>query len=307
MARLLTDMGVPRRNVLVLGLGEPATRFSVLKAFHDHLGRAGPDGTAIFYFSGHGTNVDRNYLLGMDSDPEVDAVDEALILADGWLVDDELGQMIDRLTADRRLIILDSCSSGDATRKGGDGHLIAKRVLFEDIVDLLPEHDRQNMARERVVAPAQETSFVGDRSAALPYVVLTAATESTPAFARNSSGQASVFTGILVKELRSQLRSSPEVTFAELMDHIRPIVVDATRHETYKQEPRAEGSPVNESVGTYFVAGETTRLRGADWRDLPEAAYLRSGLCTLKYRTDPLLAIGVLGEKEWGDVCWEID
>lgn len=248
MRRFLRESGIPDDHIRVVGRDQQATRFEVVRAFREHLGQAASSGTTVLYFSGHGTNIDRNYMLRTAPDPEVDGRDEALILADGWLVDDELGQLIDGLKATNRLIILDSCSSGDATRDFGSDALIPKRVLFEDLIGGIPREQREVLAKSPSLATPGETTLTGSRATSLPYVVLTATTEHSPAYARSSTDRSSVFTESLITELRIVLRGQQAATFVDVMDAVRPAVARVTQGESQSQEPQVEGKLASRSV-----------------------------------------------------------
>lgn len=112
-------------RVLVLRDAE-ATRAAVIDAFRSHLGRAGPGDTALFHFSGHGSQ--------QPSRPESwavepDRLDETLVCWDSrasgrWdLADKELSALIAEVAARGAhvVVVLDCCHSGSGTRLGDDG------------------------------------------------------------------------------------------------------------------------------------------------------------------------------------------
>lgn len=118
---LVGRLGFRTENVLVLRDVE-GNREQVIEAFRRHLGQAGPSGVALFYYSGHGIQLPGNRGLTGAADREADGKDEALALWGsqgdlyGYLLDDELGVLADELRAERRIIILDQCAAGTATR-----------------------------------------------------------------------------------------------------------------------------------------------------------------------------------------------
>ena len=65
-------------NILMIS-DEAATRDNIIAAFRRQLGRAGPRGTAFFYFSGHGTQIRDTCTVGPE-DPEPDGLDEAIVV-----------------------------------------------------------------------------------------------------------------------------------------------------------------------------------------------------------------------------------
>ncbi|MFO0692725.1 MAG: caspase family protein [Polyangiales bacterium] len=67
----------------------------------------GPDDVFVFFYSGHGAQQENSRDVR-----EIDGIDEQLYLYDGPLVDDELGQLFDRLRSQVSVVALDSCFSG---------------------------------------------------------------------------------------------------------------------------------------------------------------------------------------------------
>jgi len=100
---------------------DDATRQSVTREFASHLGQAGADDVALFYYSGHGAYQEAPQELW---DFEPDHRNETLVLVDsrepgGWdLADKELAVLIAQVAANgcHLLVVLDCCHSGDATR-----------------------------------------------------------------------------------------------------------------------------------------------------------------------------------------------
>jgi hypothetical protein len=129
---LVNKYGFPPENVVTLRDAE-ATRAAIGNAFSRHLGQAGPDGVAVFFFSGHGTRLDENTGVTAPLDSEPDGVDEALAVWGGpqssTILDDELGWLADQLPAQRTLLVVDACHSGTLSRAPDE----TKEVLFEDV------------------------------------------------------------------------------------------------------------------------------------------------------------------------------
>ena len=106
---------------MVVVTDEDATRGAVTTEFATHLGRAGADDVALFYYSGHGAHQDApEEFWAYEPDHE----NETLVLVDsrtpnGWdLADKELATLIAGVAASgcHLLVVLDCCHSGDATR-----------------------------------------------------------------------------------------------------------------------------------------------------------------------------------------------
>ena len=105
-------------------LNAEATRDAVIAAFRDHFGQAGPGDTALFCYSGHGSQ---------EAAPEEfwavepDHLNETLVLhdsrqPDSWdLADKELAALISTVTdkGGRLIALLDCCHSGSGTRAPG--------------------------------------------------------------------------------------------------------------------------------------------------------------------------------------------
>ena len=124
----------PQENILVLE-DQQASRENITRAFREHLGQAGPDGVAAFFFSGHGLSM-RNAEGETGIDPEADGRDEALVV---WgegefttpILDDELALLLDGLDAQRTLVVIDACYSGTSTM--GSGEMQAKEINISDL------------------------------------------------------------------------------------------------------------------------------------------------------------------------------
>lgn len=114
-----------RLSVQVL-TDQQATRAAVIEQFRRHLGQAGPDDVALFYYSGHGSQEQTPPELG---DLEPDHLDETLVLVDSrepgqWdLADKELAGLIASVAhgGAHVVVILDCCHSGSGTRSVDDG------------------------------------------------------------------------------------------------------------------------------------------------------------------------------------------
>lgn len=136
-----------------------ATRDRVIREFREHLGEAGADDIALFYFSGHGSQepspVEFWHL-------EPDHLDETLVcydsrLPDGWdLADKELAQLISEVAAGNPhlVVILDSCHSGSGTRAFDDRVTVRRAPRFPRTRPI----DTFIVTPERATAHAQEIS-----------------------------------------------------------------------------------------------------------------------------------------------------
>ncbi len=139
-----------------------ATIPAVRQAFARVAAAAGPDDLFIFFFSGHGVQVDSAV-----SAIEPDGRDEVIVLRDGNLSDDELAEMFGTLRTRMQLVILDSCYSGGfardmVTRPGIMGLFSSE----EDLTSLVAEDLRSGgyLAHFLRAALAGEADTNGDRA-----------------------------------------------------------------------------------------------------------------------------------------------
>ncbi|GAA3297293.1 caspase family protein [Streptomyces cinereospinus] len=122
--RLVTDRtagGARTRTVL----DGAATVAAVEDGIRTFLGAAGPGDTALFWFSGHGT---QQLATGPDLLVEATGFNQALVCADGPLPDKRLGALLDAVAARGAHVVavLDCCYSGGASRDGLPGGLTAR-------------------------------------------------------------------------------------------------------------------------------------------------------------------------------------
>ena len=98
-----------RASDAVTLLDSQATRANLEAAIEDVAGQMGPDDTFVFFYSGHGAQVDR---VGGFESTDPDGKDETIELYDGAVLDNEFNQMLSQINAGTTLIVLDSCFSG---------------------------------------------------------------------------------------------------------------------------------------------------------------------------------------------------
>ncbi|MFZ4561358.1 MAG: caspase family protein [Saprospiraceae bacterium] len=107
---------------------EQASKMAVVNAFEEHLGKAAPGDTVLFYFSGHGCleEVPPALMRHNNGRPGIETLCCYDTMADGMpgLADKELRYLIRRLfekTQARIILMTDSCHSGGVTRNVADG------------------------------------------------------------------------------------------------------------------------------------------------------------------------------------------
>ena len=122
---LIEKFGFDPANVMTLRDAD-ATRQNIAQGIALHLGQAGPDGVAVFFYSGHGTQIGENIGLTGSLDPEPRGEgDEAIYIyghdfESAVILDEELGYLIETIDAGRALVVVDVCFSGEITRASGD-------------------------------------------------------------------------------------------------------------------------------------------------------------------------------------------
>ncbi|MDB4950708.1 MAG: hypothetical protein JWM27_3357 [Gemmatimonadetes bacterium] len=253
---LVNRYGFKPENVLVL-MNREANRRQILEAAQRHLGQAGPNGVAVFYYSGHGTQLDANY---GDQDAEPDGKDEAIVVwgqgEDGGslILDDELGAVSDRLRAGRALFVLDACHSGTGLR--ADLPHDAKFLRFAAIRNhtTVPRTWLRSPGGPGEHALAGDLDARGAGRAARKRLLLAASTETEVSWISRGPWpdgvRSSVFTHYLVDELS---HADPGVTFRSAMQ----LVGGATDRYTRKfqhtgQTPQAEGTHLDEAIDAFL-------------------------------------------------------
>jgi hypothetical protein len=134
---LLTDSatcGYPSNNVAQLLDGEATADF-IRSALADLAACAGPDDTAVVFFSGHGAfdpdgGDTRQYILPYDCDPND--------LPGTAIPGDEMTSLLNEIQAGRLLVLFDSCHSGGAGDPKGQLPQL-KTGLSEDYYQALAE------------------------------------------------------------------------------------------------------------------------------------------------------------------------
>jgi hypothetical protein len=264
MAKVLIErFGFPRRNVVVI-TDSSATRERIAQAVLRHLGQAGPDGSALFYFSGHGLPIPANEGLGEEIDPEPDGRDEAIFVWDPTgegthLLDDELGQLVQRLKTRRTLVILDACYSGSGTRGPS---FKAKRLTRDDVA---ASYRSPRALQSAVILDTAVRAKAEDEDMPESHVLLAASRSDEVAWADSllpeRAGQGSLFTWVLERELR---RVSPQASVESFM---RPVIaatvaVSRSKYES-EQTPQVEGTrislPLSEFLGDTVTASGTAK------------------------------------------------
>jgi hypothetical protein len=105
---LTAGAGMESQDQVML-IDEAATRDALRSAIESIAGRARPEDSFVFFFSGHGDRVER---AGGANASDPDGLDETIELYDGAVTDDDLTAWLADVRAGTSLILLDSCYSG---------------------------------------------------------------------------------------------------------------------------------------------------------------------------------------------------
>jgi hypothetical protein len=262
MRRMLVDhFGFDPANVLTLTDAD-ATRENIAQGIAQHLGQAGPNGLAFFFYSGHGTQIGENVGVTGALDPENAEGDQAIYVygsdyESSVILDEELGYLMETLEAGRSMVAVDACYSGSVTRASGSAPQ-SKRVDLSD--PETAEHVRlpvNFITSELKALDLTDTSLgFGDfgRIAQVMenpqrHVMWGASTDEQVSWTSSLGGGASVFAYYLGQHLTEAASSA---TLAQVHRLVRDDVVEFTRENTELQEPQMRGDRQSMTVGEFF-------------------------------------------------------
>jgi hypothetical protein len=255
---LVERYGFDPANIVYL-LDREASREHVIEAFQRHLGQAGPDGVAVFYYSGHGMQFNANVALTGAMDPEPSGVDQALYLWSdngngGMLLDDEMGYLASRLRTDRVLMISDACFSGSGTRGGEGGQ--TKEQKFDDVKGGLTIPSQYLIDNSRASSLSPRYPEPGElRGEPSRHIYLGGSTDEQVSWTATGwpkyGGTISVFTYYLAEAMEG---STPTATFADVMENVRGKTVTYTE-ATYntRQSPQLQGRQSGTSIAAFLA------------------------------------------------------
>lgn len=213
----------------VLLLDGEATKANIVDQFLSHLGQAGPDDVALFYFCGHGAREAANQVFWNASPSRAL---QCLVPFDGIvtgiIADKELRFLIHQISQKQPHIItiFDCCHSGQNTRSGTD------EVMARRIDGILPERKWDDFIFGKKIRPADfEKRPISELLPEGRHVQIAAALPTESAYERNGHG---VFTQMLLEVLQ---RSDNRVTYYDLQSRIRQYVKN-----NFKQTPQVYAS-----------------------------------------------------------------
>jgi len=259
---LTQRFGFDPANVVTLTDSE-ATRENIANGIVQHLGQAGPDGVAVFFYSGHGTQIGDNIGLTGSLDPEPRGEgDEALYIygynqESSVLLDEELGFLIETIDAGRALVVVDACYSGEITR-GPAGAPQSKVVAMDDpdVAGNLRLPTTFIGAELKAAGALEDMSLgFGDLSSMARvfqspqrHVMWGASTEDQVSWTSGLGGGASVFTFYVGEHLRS---ASLDISLEELGRAVARDVESYIREDgnMSMQNPQMRGDNASMTLG----------------------------------------------------------
>ncbi|HEU0293369.1 MAG TPA: caspase family protein [Anaerolineales bacterium] len=198
-----------------LMLDSQATRANIKAALQDLVEVTSAGDTAVFTYSGHGTQVPES---GSD---EGDTYDEAICAYDGNIIDDELRVFLEGLHPQATLVVIsDSCFSGSVTR-------------------IAPEP-----AIPRFIPPAVSTAGMIARrpfllpEADMPELLITGCTDSEYSYDAEFDGRPN---GAMTALALRVIQQNPSATYREFHAGLRALLPS----NDYPQSPQLEGSDAN--------------------------------------------------------------
>lgn len=254
-------------STLVLTDGQ-ATREAVLSALPGHLGAAGPDDTALFYFSGHGS---RQAAPPERWAGEPDHRNETIVCVDSrqpgsWdIADTELAAHIAQIAATgcHVLVVLDCCHSGSGTRD------VDERVrLAPDDPRVRPATSFSETAMAQATGTTRSATPPEGRGAWAPpagrHVLLAACRSDEKAKEVTALGQ---YRGALSVALEAALREGDgHLTYREVLRAVSAGV----QRRTVDQHPQLEATDASELDRPFLGGTLPTAPRSLTLSHLPD-------------------------------------
>jgi hypothetical protein len=215
-------------------LDHRATRAAVVDGFRRHLAQAGPDDTALFWFSGHGSQ--------MPAPPwwqhvEPTGMVQSLLCSDSRhggvedLLDKELAVLIAEVAAhcDHVVAVVDACHSGGVTRD-------SRGVRVRSVPPATEPPRAEGLLAELFHALPQGTRTATGTGRS-DHVLLAACDARGIAYEVNRDRRHGAFSAALLGELGTQ---GSHATYRELMAGVRVVVEQSFRDQTPILRPAVE-------------------------------------------------------------------
>jgi hypothetical protein len=280
------------QNLHLLRLSnEQAGRDAIIQSFRRHLGQAGTNDVALFFYAGHGSQVPTG---GLFKEIEPDGMNESIVCYDSRvlgaydLVDKDIATLIGELTAKGVHVttIFDSCHSGSVTRDlsefdgqengGAIERKLPPRHDAQPAASYLSDPAAQEAAIRAVPSPASGTgpltlataAYVPDRTGL--HVLLSACEDNQTAKEYLGDGKPhGAFTYFLTKTLQD---APNPLGYRELMHLVR----DSMRDRVAQQTPKLESSGGDSMFDNVFLG-----LTPSAWTDYSIASPMLNGVWQL--------------------------
>ncbi|MCI5163940.1 MAG: caspase family protein, partial [Candidatus Electrothrix sp. AX5] len=203
-----------------------ATRANIIELFRSHLGQAGADDVVLFHYSGHGA---RCRSAGEFKKFYPDGKDEGLVCIDSRepggfdLADKELAVLLAEVAANEPhiAVLLDSCHSGNATRKADD-FLQARPRVTHEIFDERPLESYLDGYYSKQLKKGKSLGIPASR-----HILLSACERVQKAW--EGKDHRGVFSSSLLDAL---VESGPDITYADLFMRVRTVVRRSAENQT---------------------------------------------------------------------------
>lgn len=270
--------------------GKNASRSDIEQTFQNWLIKGtSADDRVLFYFSGHGGRIkDKNGDEKDGQDEYITAYDLGRKVSEGgFILDDDLSKWINSIPSQNKLIILDSCHSGTASREikirgksMGENTLFSKKHSFTD-------SDSGNFENNYSTYESDNIDFLDGKKNIL---TLAAAHDYEPA---KASQKGSLFTLGLYQALSADSQKGTQSSTA------RQLVGSAARfiEQTLAKDPDSVHSPVISGDASLLnkplLIKAARNSQGNNWQDLlalsdkGEALNPRSNQS--QYKTDDII------------------
>ena len=255
-------------------LSRGATRAAILAATEEWLIRGvRAEDMVLFYYSGHGSQT-----ADLNGD-EDDGLDEFLVAHDfemkawkedklfrGGILDDELGQLIERIPADSVTVILDACHSGTGTREISFSLPTRQRYIAPPqwVFDQAKRVARSTRDITRVTLVDKPP----ERAVLLAASTAADVAEDAPFEVGGKQVYHGALTFLLARGLQGAAAPEREkaITYRDAWEYVRKELKAAE----FKQEPQLEGQAERLSRALFFqppqTAGRSGRVIRTDGR-----------------------------------------
>lgn len=237
--RFLENRTQPGKLHLEVLMNEQATRMNVVEKFESHLGIAGPEDVAFFYYSGHGSQEPAHEVFWS---VEPDKKNETLVCYDSRsldgmdLADKELATLIEVVARKNPhfLVIMDCCNSGSGTRAthsdDEEAEFLARQIPGPTALRSLDSYILpRNLSLDRSTFVAEDQQIIVPEGR---HVALSASQPFQLAKETRLGGERrGVFTYSLLEVLQ---QSNGEFSYADIMRRVRTLVAQ----RTYDQNPQ---------------------------------------------------------------------